>query len=132
MGQKPRCGDNPYRFDQLSDVKHGQHRRNSMKLKIDRFRDTLFDHLFDITHRILTDYRLVISDMPIDDVKRFAACHLAGRSALLHLQELLRLAEGLATSDGEYGTSFCESDLDKLLTEASAAVRELRGDEGLP
>jgi hypothetical protein len=79
-----------------------------------------------ILREALKDYRLITADIPLDDIKRFASCHLAGRSILLHLQELVRLADSLATRANGQGTGLASPDLDDLLRQASAAILDLQ------
>jgi hypothetical protein len=83
-----------------------------------------------ILNNILGNYQIVIADMPLDDVKQFTSCHLAGRSALLHVQELLRLAERLTAHSNEHEVSFAEPELDELLRQARVATRYLEDEDG--
>jgi hypothetical protein len=91
--------------------------------------DHFFAELPKIIRALLVDYQAVVSDVPLDDTKRFASCHLAGRSALIHLQELLRLAERLGASFGRDDASISDPDIDDLLRQARVAMRDLRGDD---
>jgi hypothetical protein len=84
----------------------------------------------EIVTNILGDYQIIIADVPLDDVKQFASCHLAGRSALLHVQELLRLAERLTAHSNEHEASFAEPDLEELLRQVRVATRDLEDEDG--
>jgi hypothetical protein len=54
---------------------------------------SFYDRLPTILENILGDYVAYTSRLNIDDARSLAAGHLAGRAALLHIQEILRLAE---------------------------------------
>jgi len=92
--------------------------------------ERFFSELPEIFKNIMGDYQIVIADMPLDDVKQFASCHLAGRSALLHVQELLRLAERLTAHSNEHEVSFAKPDLEELLRQARVATRDLEDEDG--
>lgn len=96
--------------------------------KIKIFMEQLISMMPDILSQSVNDYQLIVSDAPLDDMKMFAACHLAGRSALLHMQELLRLADRLTDREHADAIPLADSDLDDLLRQAKQAIREL--DEG--
>lgn len=54
---------------------------------------SFYEKLPTILENILGDYVTYISRLNIDDARNLAAGHLAGRAALLHIQEIFRLAE---------------------------------------
>ena len=77
----------------------------------------------DAMERAVASYRgFVAREIPLE-AKDFKDHHLAGRTALAHLEALLRLARWTAVPAGE-----TDDDLDALLTEASRALTALRGE----
>ncbi|UFN47965.1 hypothetical protein LPC08_18390 [Roseomonas sp. OT10] len=71
--------------------------------------------------RVLADYEAFVSRTPIEgvheDPKAFAAHHAAAKTALAHLEHLLKLARSAAA--GQAASGDCP---DALLTQARAAI----------
>jgi hypothetical protein len=68
------------------------------------------------------------------EAKEFKEHHTAGRTALAHLEALLRLARWAALPPGPAEPQAEDEDqaIDAMLTEASRALAALRGDAGEP
>jgi len=78
----------------------------------------------DAMERAVASYRrFVARDIPLE-AKEFKEHHMAGRTALAHLEALLRLARWTAVPGAESE----EEDLESMLANASRALAALRGD----
>lgn len=81
--------------------------------------------------RVLADYEAFVSRTPIegahDDPKAFAAHHAAAKTALAHLEQLLKLARTALAGQAPAGES-----ADALLTQARAAIAADRTEEDEP
>ena len=91
---------------------------------LDASRSAIARLIPDAMERAVASYRsFVARDIPLE-AKEFKDHHTAGRTALAHLEALLRLARWTALPEQGDG----EDDLDAVLTEASRALAALRGE----
>jgi hypothetical protein len=80
--------------------------------------------------RVAEDYGAFIARGPApgthDDAKAFAAHHAAAKSALAHLEHVLKLARAACAGEETAGVAHA----DALLQQARGALSELRDEEG--
>lgn len=80
--------------------------------------------------KVAEDYRSFVAQGPApgthDDAKAFAAHHAAAKSALAHLEHLLKLARAQGPVEEEQGMA----QADALLREARGALRRAAEQEG--
>lgn len=88
------------------------------------FRIQLIEDLPSLLDKAISDYKDVAMEQSTNDIKSFAAHQAACRTALTHLQLLVKLAAWAEdATDGEMASDV-DNSLDTLIFEARAALQD--------
>jgi hypothetical protein len=89
----------------------------------DAFRRDLLADLPGLIGKAVRGYSRFTTDRPPDDPKGFVAYQAGCRAALTHIHLLVKLAHWARSSSGEGTSPFDAEQLDRLVREAEAALR---------